>query len=139
MNFIMWNKIGDDNASFRRWCRAMVNIHMPVMLVLHERKINTHRSLTDYVMFYSQILFSKNGILEQIVIMLNCDTLKLENLSITPKESLYLSIYYRTPHLSFMIVVYVILYFNTRTYVWKEVGSLSNTNTSIMSPMPTKS
>lgn len=85
MDFIIWNARGANNASFRRQCGAMVNIHKPALLVLLETKMTEHQSLTKELKFDSQIQSAANGLSGGIVIMWNEDTLKLENLSITPQ------------------------------------------------------
>ncbi|KAH0722244.1 hypothetical protein KY285_004848 [Solanum tuberosum] len=76
--------MGANNASFWRQCGAVVKFHKPAMLFLLEIKMTEHKSLTEELKFDSQIQATANGLSGGIVIMWNEDTLKLEDLSITP-------------------------------------------------------
>ncbi|KAH0779196.1 hypothetical protein KY290_005623 [Solanum tuberosum] len=129
MDFIIWNARGVNNASFRRQCGAIVNIHKPALLVLQETKMTKHQSLTEELKFDSQIQSTANGLSGGIVIMWNEDTLKLENLSITPQGiHVTIKVLPNSPS-CFFSTIYASPDFNTRTNLWKELGNLSKTIT----------
>ncbi|KAK4723761.1 hypothetical protein R3W88_026540 [Solanum pinnatisectum] len=97
------------------------------MLVLIETKITEHKSLTEELKFDSQIQAVANGLSGGIMIIWNEDTLKLEDLLITP-QGIHVSIKVLPNSPSwFFSTVYASTDFNTRTDIWKELCSLSST------------
>ncbi|KAH0778499.1 hypothetical protein KY290_004926 [Solanum tuberosum] len=127
MTFIIWNVRGSNSVSFRCQCGVMLKFHKPAMLVLLETKMIEHKSLTEELKFNSQIQAAANGLSGGIMIMWNEDTLKLEDLSITP-QGIHVSIKVLPNSPSwFFSTVYASPNFNTRTDLWKELCSLSST------------
>ncbi|KAG5568296.1 hypothetical protein H5410_064684, partial [Solanum commersonii] len=82
MNFIIWNTRGENNNCFMRFCKALVSIHKPSMLVLLETKMTDHSKLIEDLGFNSHTQSAVEGFSGGIVIMWKEDNIKLDNISV---------------------------------------------------------
>lgn len=106
----------------------MVRIHKPDLLVLLETKMTEHKHLTEALKFDSQIQSAANGLSGGIVIMWKEDTLKLDNVYVTPQGIHVMVKVLPNFKVWFFSAIYASPDFNTRTQLWEDLCNLSQTH-----------
>lgn len=125
MNLIIWNARGANSAAFKRHCKALINLHNSVMLVLLETKIADHAKITDELGFESFIQSAAEGLCRGIVIMWRNDLLTLKNMTVTT-QSIHVMIKvspHPTPWL--FSALYASNDFHSRTTLWDSLLRIS--------------
>lgn len=85
MNCIIWNIRGANNAEFKRHCKSMVQIHKPVILGLHETRMQDHKRICETLGFSNSIQFPATGNSGDLVLMWKDENINVIEISISPQ------------------------------------------------------
>ncbi|KAF3660427.1 putative oxidation resistance protein 1-like isoform X1 [Capsicum annuum] len=85
MNCIIWNIRGANNVEFKRHCKSMVQIHKPVILGLHETRMQDHKRISETLGFSNSIQFPATGNSVDLVLMWKDENINVTEISISPQ------------------------------------------------------
>ncbi|XP_016540951.2 uncharacterized protein LOC107841591 [Capsicum annuum] len=127
MNCIIWNTGGANNAEFKRHCKAMIEMHKPIILALLETRMGDHNKLAEDLGFSNKIQYPTVGTSRGLVIMWNDHNISINDINISP-QGIHTTVHVSNPpSYWYFSAIYVSNHFQDKKVLWNQLTDLSDT------------